>query len=62
MIVGTIRAHSANGVSIGLAVFAGLTSVTNRPTDTPADDATRSVPHLLYVRSNAMRPNNKCLK
>jgi len=42
------------GISIGSAVFAGLTNVTDRPTD----HATRSVtrPHL-YVRSTAMRPN-----
>jgi len=32
-----------NGISIGSAVFAGLTSVTDRLTDGPTDHATRSV-------------------
>jgi len=49
-----------NGSSIGSAVFAGLTSVTERPTDRPTDHATRSVRiGRIYVRSTAMRPNNK---
>jgi len=50
--------HTLNpkGRSIGAAVFAGLTSVTDRPTD----HATRSVRiGRIYVRSTAMRPNNK---
>ena len=43
------------GSSIAAAVFAGLTSVTDRPTD----HATRSVRiGRIYVRSTAMRPNN----
>jgi len=42
-----------NGSSIGAAVFAGLTSVTDRTTDR----ATRSVRiGRIYVRSTAMRP------
>jgi len=44
-----------NGSSIGAAVFAGLTSVTDRQTD----HATRLVRiGRMYVRSTAMRPNN----
>jgi len=41
------RVLNPNGISIGLAVFAGLTSVTDRQTgrqtDGPTDHATRSV-------------------
>jgi len=49
------RVHNPNGISIGSAVFAGLTSVTDRPTD----HATRSVTiGRIHVRSTAMRPNN----
>ena len=52
------RAHQSsqpNGSSVGAAVFAGLSSVTDRPTD----HATRSVRiGRIYVRSTAMRPNN----
>jgi len=42
------RAHNPNSVSIGSAVFAGLTTVTDGPTD----HATR------FVRSTVMRTNN----
>jgi len=57
--LGLTRPHNANGISIGSTVFAGLTSVTDRPTNRPTDHATRSVTigHI-YVRSTAMRPNN----
>ena len=45
--LGPTRVHNPNGISIGSAVFAGLTSVTDRPTDRqtdrPTDHATRSV-------------------
>jgi len=41
-----------NGISIGSAVFAGLTSVTNRQTYTRSVTIGR-----IYVRSTAMRPN-----
>jgi len=48
-----------NGISIGAAVFAGLTSVRDRPTDRPTDHATRSVTiGRIYVRSTARRPND----
>ena len=47
-----------NGISIGSAVFAELTSVTDRPTD----HATRSVTiGRIYVCSTAMRPYVKLL-
>jgi len=43
---------NANGISIGSAVFAGLTSVNDRPTERPTDHATRSVTiDRIYVRS-----------
>ena len=42
-----------NGISIGSAVFAGITSVTDRPTDRPTDHATRTVTiDRIYVRNN----------
>jgi len=48
--LGPIRALNPNGISIGLAVFAGLTSVTDRQTDRRKDHATRSVTiGLIYV-------------
>jgi len=44
------RVHNPNGKSIGSAVFAGLTSVTDRPTYRPTDRPRCSVcnnrPHL----------------
>ena len=56
------RVLNANGISIGAAVFAGLTSVTDRQAaDRPTDHATRSVTiGRIYVRlrSTAMRPND----
>jgi len=53
---GPTQVLNPKGSSIGAAVFAGLTSVTDRPTD----HATRSVRiGRIYVRSTAMRPNNK---
>ena len=52
--LGRIRIHNPNGISIASAVFAGLTAVTDRPTDgqtnRPTDHAIYSVcnnrPHL----------------
>ena len=53
--LGLTRVLNPNGISIGAAVFAGLTSVTDRPTD----HATRSVTiGRIYVRSTKMGPNN----
>jgi len=55
MFPGPTQVLNPTGSSIGSAVFAGLTSVTDRPTDY----ATRSVRiGRTYVRSTAMRPNN----
>ena len=56
--------HNPKGISIGSAVFAGTTAVTDRQTDRPTDHATWSVTiGRIYVRSTvvglrAMRPNN----
>jgi len=57
--LGPTRVLNPNGISIDAAVFAGLTSVTDRQTDRPTDHATQAVTigHI-YVRSTAMRPNN----
>jgi len=40
---------AANGISIGSAVFAGLTNVTNRQTDTgrPRYSVYSNIPHLM---------------
>jgi len=47
------------GISIGSAVFAGLTCVTDRQSDRLTDHATRSLTiGRIYLRSTAMRPNN----
>jgi len=55
---GPTRVLKPNGISISSAVFAGLTSVTDRQTD----HATRSVTiGCIYIRSTAMRPNNDSL-
>jgi len=52
---GTTRVHNPNGISIGSALFSGLTNVTERPTD----HATQSVTiGSIYVHSIAMRPTN----
>jgi len=40
---GPTRILYPNGISIGWAVFAGLTTVTDRPTDSSRDNASRSV-------------------
>ena len=45
-----------NAISIGWAVFAGLTTVTDRPTDGPRYSFCNNRSHL---RRPAMRPNNK---
>ena len=52
---GPTQVLNPNGSSIGAAIFGGLTSVTDRPTD----HATRSVTiGRIYVRSTAMWPKN----
>ena len=56
--LGPTQVHNPNGISIGSAVFAGLTTVTDRPMDRPTDCATRSVAiGRIYVGSTAMQPN-----
>ena len=56
---GPTRVLIQNGISIGSAVIAGLTTVTDRQTDRPTDRATRPATiGRIYLRSTAMRPNN----
>jgi len=54
------RARNPNGISIGSAVFAGFTSVTDKRTDRQTDRATRSVTvgRIYVCSSTTMRPNN----
>jgi len=47
--------HNTNGTWIGSAVFAGLTTVTDRPTDHATPSVTRG---RIYKHSMARRPNN----
>jgi len=55
---GPTRVLNPNDISIDSAIFARLTSVTDRPTD----HATRSVSiGRIYVRSTAMQPNNSAV-
>ena len=61
--LGPTQVLNPNGISIGSAVFAGLTSVTDRATDRPTDRQTDHATQCLsidriYVRSTAMRSNN----
>jgi len=57
MVHGPTRVHNANDMSIGSAVSAQLTIMTDRQTDRQTDHATRSVTMgRIYVRSTAMRP------
>ena len=50
----TTRVHIPNGISIGSAVFAGLTVVTDRQTDRPRYSV---YSNKLHLASAAMRPN-----
>jgi len=53
----SIRARNANGISIGSAVFAGLTTVTNHPSDRSTDHAIWSVTIChIHVCMSAMPP------
>jgi len=57
--LGPTQVLNPNGISIGSAAFAGLTSVTDRQTDRGTDHATRSLTiDRIYVRSTAMRSNS----
>ena len=59
MVLWTHPSSQPKGISIGSAVFAGLSNVTDRRTDRQTDHATRSVTiGRIYVRSTAMRPDN----
>ena len=52
---GPTQVLNSIGISIGAAIFAGFTSVTDRPTDQATQWVT--IGHI-YVRSSAMRHNN----
>ena len=52
---GPTRVLNPNGISIGSVVFAGLTSVTDRPTDHSTRMATTG---RIYLHSTAMQPND----
>jgi len=52
------RVLNPNGISIGAAVFAWLTSVTDRPTDHAARRTQSVTIGHIYERSTAMRPCN----
>ena len=45
-----------NGILIGWAIFAGLTTLTDRQTDRPRYSVGNNMPHL--CNSTAIRPNN----
>jgi len=50
-----------NGILISSAVFAGLTTVIDRPTDRQTDHATLSVTTVcIYEHTIVMEPNNNC--
>jgi len=55
-----IRVLSPNGILIGSAIFAGLTTVTNRPTDRPRYSVCNSIGRI-YVRSITTRSNNELI-
>jgi len=55
---GPTQVLDPNGSSIGAAVFAGLTSVTDRQTDRQTTLLGSVRIGRIYVRSTAMRPNN----
>jgi len=52
---GPTQVLNPNGVSIGSAIFAGLTGVTDRPTDHATPSVTTG---RIDVRSIAMQPKN----
>jgi len=63
LIRGPTRVHNPNDISIGSEVFAGLTTVTDRPTDRHMQSLDHAPPSVtvcrIYVRSTAMRPKMK---
>ena len=48
--LGSTRVLYPNGITIGLAVFAGLTTVTDRQTDRPHYSVCSNRPHLIVLR------------
>jgi len=57
--LGPTGVHNPNGSSIGSAVFAGLTIVTDRQTDRPCYSVCNNMPHLrTHSRPTVMRPSN----
>jgi len=61
--LGSTRIHIRNSISIGSAVFAGLTIVTDRQTDRLTDKQTDRPRYSVYnyrphLHSSAMQPNN----
>jgi len=57
--LGPTQVHNPNGISIGSAIFAGLTTVIDQQTDRQSNHSTLSVTlGCTYVRSTAMWPNN----
>ena len=57
--LGTTRVNNAKGISIGSAVFTGLTIATDRETDHATPSVTIG---RIYISSTAMRPNNSNYK
>ena len=57
---GPSRVLNAKSISIWAAVFAELTSVTDRPADRPHYSIGNNRPHGIYVRSTVMLPKNWC--
>jgi len=49
---GPLEFSTRNGISIGSAVFAGLISLTDRPTDRPRYSVCNNRPHLRNVKIN----------
>ena len=67
MIPWAIQAHNPNGISIGSVVFAGLTTVTHRPTDHATQSVTIVVHYCMDMQSvhgfrcyDNIAPNAKC--
>jgi len=58
--LGPTRVLDPNGISIGSAVFAGLTSVTDRQTDRPRYSICNNIGRIC-IGSTAMRPKNRRL-
>jgi len=55
---GPARVHTPNGISVGSAVFARLTIVTDRPTDRPRYSVRNNRPHLYVVVRCGLKTEN----